>query len=185
MSLTAFFSNLSGTPLQWSIFVAALTACAGVVTVLIRTAPDRRRAENEAKVIDNTEAALLRAEYTQMHETMRKRYHDLANEFQGLVGTQRACEKRLAEAHAENRGYRDDMRTLLFLARLLIKEIRRLDPDPNNIIIDQAEMTLSELEAKNSPALEAKTPTRAAAEQTLHAAEHTIEVIDKQEGAGA
>ena len=180
-----------GTVPQWGMLVTLLTMAVGMATVWIRHGPARMAQANAATVIEHTDSALLRAEYLALNEKTRKDYHDLANEFQKLVGTQKTCEKALLESRAENRGYRDDMQMLLFLAKLLIKEIKRLDPDPNNLIIEQAEMTLFQLEQKHnpSPPEPTKSPQRQAAEgavlsaeRTLDAAAHTVDEIDAEEG---
>ena len=178
-----------GTLPQW-LMTGLLALIAGILTAWIRGMPERARVANEREVIDNADAGVLRTEFMGLYEKNRKDYHALANDMQVLSGVQHKCQKALAEAHAENRGYREDMRTLLFLAKLLINEIKRLDPNPHNSVIEQAEMTLFQLQKKHDPTWSdlVKSPQRQAAEGavisaelTLNAAEHTVEEIDAEE----
>lgn len=178
-----------GTLPQWGMLVTLLGIAAGLWTAWIRGAPERRRAANEARIIDNTEAGRLRDEFMALHKLDRKDIHDLRNSLAILTGDQHKCTKALGEAHAENLKNRDDMRTLLFLIRLLISEVKRLDPDPENIIIKQAEMTLLELERKRKAGDEvvvgaAETADRAvtAAEKTVDAARETVAEIKAEVG---
>lgn len=136
----------------------------------IRGMGDRRRAENEGRIIDNSEAGVLRAEMKELNAQARKDIHALRNELATLTLVQGKCEKALAAAHAENQGYRDDMQTLLFLIRLLISEVKRLDKEPDNAIIKQAEMTLTELERRRTPH-----GAQENAGEAVHAAERSVE----------
>lgn len=162
----------------------------------IRGMADRRRAENEGKKIDNDAEAVLRAEMMALNQKNRDSYHDLANKFMSLEGTQKLCEKKLAErdrqladAHAENRTNRDDMNILKFIIRLLFGEIERLDKRKGaNPVIAQAREMLEQMEHKNGngkvdAAAAAAASTVYNAEITLHAAEKTQQEIgSKGEG---
>lgn len=184
--MPAFLANLApGTFPQWGTFSLLLAMFVWALAVWIRGEPERTRAKSEAKALDNADAAILRAEYQALHQKNRDDYHKLANDFQKLVGTQRRCEQALAEAHAENRMYRDDVNTLLFLIRLLISEVKRLDRDPANIIIKQAEMTLTELERKRGEGNGVKA-LGALAEDAVEKAEASLDaaVVTKNEITG-
>ena len=162
---------LDGSLADWGTFAVVLTTFVGLAGYWIKGIPDRGRARNEEKVIDNTEAAAIRAEFADLNKQARNDIHELRDELQKVMAQQRDCDKALAAAHAENLTYRDDMNTLFFLVRLLICEIKRLDPNPDNMIIKQAEMMLGELDRRRLPhgksAEEKAKKTVLAAKETL------------------
>lgn len=166
-----FLRHLDGTLPQWGTLLAVL---GGLLAWWIKGMPERARVKNEATVIEDTEAARIRAEYTALNKLAREDIHKLRNELAQVNAEQRKCGQALAEAHAETRSYKDDMSTLLFLIRLLVSEVKRLDPSPDNIIIQQAEMMLEELERKRAAATPSQSAVEVKAVLTVEAAEETL-----------
>lgn len=163
-----------GTLPQWITSAGVLTLLAGLATAYIRGWPERRRAKNEAKVIDHTEAETIRAEYQTLNKQARDDIHALRGELAAVNAAQVKCDKALTDAQADTRLYKEDMGTLLFLIRLLVSEVKRLDANPHNIIIEQAEMTVDELARKRGVALDTVSTVVAKAEHTVEAAQETL-----------
>ncbi len=70
------------------------------------------------------------------------------------------------------------MRTMKFLIRLLISEVKRLDPDPdNNIIIRQCDDILEEMDSREH--MSAVLPAKNGKSGVLRSVEHTAEVADQ------
>lgn len=143
--------------------LAALVLLLGVWWV--RGMPDRGRVRNEAKVIADEELA-------RRYKEWRAEVHELKNQLAIVLAEQRKCNQALSAALALNR-------PVLFLIRLLIREVKRLDP--TSPIIDQAETTLEHLgQAIDDPN---KSDVLNAAEQAVEAAEQTVEEAKREDGA--
>lgn len=152
-----------GTPLQGAMLATMLLALGAW---WIRGMPDRGRVRNEAKVIADAELA-------RRYKEWRAEVHELKNQLAVVLAEQRKCNQALAAALALNR-------PVLFLIRLLIREVKRLDPE--SPIIGQAESTLEHLgQAIDDPA---KSNVLNAAEQAVEAAEQTVEEAKQAENGG-
>lgn len=185
VSLQPYIST--GNLITWGLIAGAFVA----LRYWIAGMADRQRADNEGKSIENIEAAVIRRELVEFTEAQSKRYHELANEwtakFGALETTQRECQKLLTErdrqlvvAYAENRTNIDDMNIMKFIIRLLVGEVERLDKRKGaNPVIKQAREMLEQLEHKNGNYNKPKSETRQAAEDTLHAAEHTVDAMNR------
>lgn len=160
------FGVVLGTPFQGA---TVLSVIAAVAIWWIRGAPDRQRADNEGRQIEVAEHTLLRADYVQQIKDFRKEVHSLRNELQVLTGQQ-------IKADGENRRYKEQVSTMMFLIRLLISELKRLDPD--SVIIAQAEATLEQMGHPLDPN---KSAARQAAEDTVTAAQNTLDEVSEAE----
>lgn len=118
-----------GTVFQGGTLAAVLIILAGLATVWIKGIPDRLRATNEGRASNSAELA-------QRYKAWRTEVHDLKNEVSKAIAEQAMCGRALAEALAINR-------PVLFLIRLLVREVKRLDPD--SPIVTQAESTMVDL----------------------------------------
>lgn len=136
---------------------------AGVFIWWIRGWPDRKRAENEEKVIDNAEVASRLKEF-------RTEVHGLRNE----LGVVRA-ELHTAQNQSARRG--DKLNMLRFILSMVIDELA--SKDPKNSVLAQARKLLARVEDEphqvdNSDAL-------AAAEETVDAAQATVRQVKAEE----
>lgn len=147
-----------GTVFQGGTLVAMLMLLGIVGRAWIVGIPERLRAANEGKVTATAELA-------ERYAAWRVEVHDLKNELAKVASKQADCDKALLEAHSINRHNESQMSTMLFLIRLLIRELERLVPD--SIIVQQAKVTLEQL------GHEPFSPDKSTA---LVAAEHTVEV---------
>lgn len=126
----------------------------------IRGIPDRIRAANERKVIDNSDAATLRNEFNELNKLNRRDIHDLKEKAaiaeaaahkaaKDHAVDRQEYDRRLLEASSVMRESRADMEHLLFIIQCLIDEVKRLDPDPdNNRSIQQADAVLLHMSRK-------------------------------------
>lgn len=126
--------------------ISALLLAVGIWWV--RGMADRRRAVNEGAVISNNDAATiraeLRAEYDDLNKQNRIDIHDLKDKLQLTSAAQHLSEKALLEAASCQRQDRSDMASMMFVIRLLLNELKRLDPGSK--VIEQAEMVLAHIE---------------------------------------
>ena len=149
--------DLSGLP-EWGLFFTGLSILAGLITVYIRGIPDRRRVELEEKSMTGQQYAAQIAEF-------RKEVHGYRNE---LHVVQRDLER--AESKSRQRG--DRIVALTIVIKLVMSELRRLDPQ--SLILTQAEDLLSQMIEEDRPETAAE-----AARQTLEAAERTVAKVEE------
>lgn len=186
---------MGGTPIQWVILITLMSSAFTALGIWLKYGPSRMLAANAKHIIDNDAAKTLRTEWESLNKQNRTDIHRLNNELQKIIKEQIDCAKELSEAHAINRANRDDMRTMMFLIRLLISEVKRLDPDPdNNIIIHQCEDIMAELDRRThssvvqpnkngkSGALVAAETAVGDAKQTVVSAIETCEEVERTEG---
>lgn len=147
-----------GTVFQGGTLVAMLTLLAIVGRAWIVGIPERLRVANEGRVT-------AAAELAERYKAWRVEVHGLKNDLGVVAAKQVACDKALVEAHSVNRHNQSQMSTMLFLIRLLIRELERLAPD--SVIVQQAKITLEQL------GHEPFSPDKSTA---VLAAEHTVEV---------
>lgn len=177
-----------GTLSQVGTFGVLLVLLAGIVTVFIKGIPERLRVQNETKQIEMTEAEALRSEYTKLNDQARKDIHDFREQLQTMQAKQYFSDRKLLEAATVQRQDRADMDTMMFLIRLLISEVKRLDPTPDNAIIAQAESVLAHLttlrgvaDPSKSDALNTAEHAVADAKQTVRSATATCEEVKASE----
>lgn len=165
------FSGLAENGVSWTtVFVGLLNILVGGVLVsLIRTRPAIKKIANEGRKIQVDEHALIRTDYVRQITDLRVAIHDMRNELQIVNSNQLKTDRMLAESTATNRHNKDQMSTMLFLIRLLISELKRLDPD--SIIVAQAEATLAQMTQADDPS---KSPLRNVAEHALADAKQTV-----------
>jgi hypothetical protein len=155
-----------GTVFQGGTLAAMLVLLAIVARAYIVGMPERRRAANEGKVIDNAEVALRFKEW-------RAEVHAMKNEL-ALV------QARLHQSDAQRARNKDRFNMVLFILRLVMAELRRIDPE--SAVIKQAEALLGQVtEQEDDPD---KTPAVNAAEHTLEAAKATLSEVKQSEGSG-
>lgn len=173
----------TGNLVTWTLVVGT------VLIWWIRGWPERKRAATEAKAIELTDAAAIRGEYTALNKLARSDIHDLRNAVTSLKAEQHDCAKQLREAHAENhrlqieataaaRVNKEEISTMMFVIRLLISELKRLDPE--SVIVRQAEETLTHMNGRIDPFH--KSGALAAAQSTVLAAENAVEEVKHAEG---
>lgn len=154
-----------------------LTACLIAVGLWIRGYPERMRASNEGKTIAAAEAS-------ERYKAWRLEIHELKNEIAKVSAKQVITDGQLSESLAVNRHLRTQMTTMLFLIRLLISELKRLDP--KSAIVKQAELTLGEMDQHSDPnksdALNTAETAVQDAKQTVRSAQATCEEVKKEEG---
>lgn len=159
-----------GTLFQGGTMAAMIALLAIVGRAWIIGIPDRLRIANEGKV----SAA---AELAERYKAWRVEVHEMKNHLMVVAGKQADCDKALAEAHSVNRHNQVQINTMLFLIRLLIRELERLAPD--SLIVQQAKATLEQL--GHEPFDSGKSSARLAAEHTVKAAEIAVEEVKQAE----
>lgn len=167
-----------GTIFQGGTLAAALAMLAIVGRAWIIGVPERMRVANEGKIT-------AAAELAERYKAWRVEVHGLKNDLMVVAGKQEECNKALAEAHAVNRHNESQMSTMLFLIRLLIRELERLAPD--SIIVQQAKITLEQLghtppDPGKSDALNVAEGAVRDAKQTLASTRETREEVRRTEG---
>lgn len=164
------FGMQVGTLFQGVTASAMITLLAIVGRAWIIGIPDRLKIANEGKV----SAA---AELSERYKAWRVEVHELKNDLMKVAGKQADCDRALADAHSVNRHNQVQMNTMLFLIRLLIRELERLAPD--SLIVQQAKSTLEQL--GHEPFDPHKSTALNAAEHTVKAAEIAVEEIKEAE----
>lgn len=158
--------ELSGTFPQWGTFLTVLTGLIGLITVYIRGMPERHRVRIEERKIDVAAHSTQLQQYADQITEFRKEVHGYRNE---LHVVQRNLEK--AESLSRRRG--DRIVALTIVVKLVMSELKRLDPD--SLILGQAEQLLTQMIEEDRPETAAD-----AARQTLEAAERTVEKVTKE-----
>jgi dihydroxyacetone kinase len=144
--------DFGGTLPQWGTFLAALSMLIGLITVYIKGIPDRHRVRIE-------ETQVTGQQYAEQITEFRKEVHGYRNELHII---QRDLER--AESKARQRA--DRIVALTVVVKLVMSELRRLDP--KSLILEQAEDILGQIiEEPSETAADAAKRTVAAAEQTL------------------
>lgn len=138
----------------------------------IKGMPDRRRAMNEAEQIAVNEAELIRTDYAKQIAAFRTEVHGYKNELQAIYG-------QLALSESARRRRDDRIASMMFVLRLLMSELRRLDAD--SVVLQQAESMLKQMEDEDQRY--AKRDALTAAHDTEQAAHFTVEAL-KREGGG-
>lgn len=174
---------LTGSAAQWGLLGAFITAFFTALGIWFKYGPDRRRAENEAKSLEVTTEAKLRDEMTALNKQARKDIHDMREQLATMQAKQHFSDRRLLEAATVQRQDRADMDTMMFLIRLLISEVKRLDKSDNNAIIEQAESVLAHLTTIRGAAIP-KSDAMASAEHAHHATQETVDAMLAAEGNG-
>lgn len=175
------FGHEMGTAFQGGSFAALLSLLGLAIAAYFKYAPAMAAQKNEGKKIDLEEDQQIRADYAAQIADFRKEVHSYRNELAKVASLQAATEKRLnmSEATSRRRSYRID--NMMFVIRLLISELRRLDPD--SVIVKQAEAML--LQMQDEDRLEGlasnQSPALAAAVESERAAAHTVAVVAKEE----
>lgn len=158
------FSELGiGTFPQW---ILLITVLGGGVTVFIKGIPQRTKANSDAKQAENND-------YAQQIKELRVEMHGYRNELHVL-------QQRLSQAESSSRVRADRITNMMFIVRLLISELRRLDPQ--SVIVNQAEALLEQMDrADTHPMTATETAERAVtkAKQTVKAAEATVTELGK------
>lgn len=167
------FGMQFGTVFQGGTLAAMLALLAIVGRAWIIGIPERLRIANEGKTSASDELA-------ERYKAWRVEVHELRNATMVVAAKQAECDKALAEAHSVNRHNQVQMNTMLFLIRLLIRELERLAPD--SLIVQQAKATLEQL--GHEPFDPGKSSARLAAEHTVKAAEIVVEEVKQTENNG-
>ncbi len=149
----------------------------GALIWWIRGMPARKLADNEGQRVDNEIKIAAAAELADRFRAWRQEVHELKNSLAKVAAEQIKCGEALADAHTLNRRNKDQMNTMLFIIRLLISELKRLDPD--SVIVMQAEATMAHMNGHDDPT---KSSALVAAEHTLDAAKETIAEVKHSEG---
>lgn len=159
-----------GTVFQGGTMAAMFMLLAIVGRAWIVGLPERLRIANEAKIT-------AAAELSNRYEAWRKEVHGLKNELQVVAANQARCDQALGEALATIRHDKASMSTMLFLIRLLTRELERKDPE--SIIVQQSKDTLETL--GHEPFPEDKSTALATAEHTVDAAKVVVEEVKQSE----
>lgn len=170
-------SELGGTLPQWGAFISLLGIVAGGITVYIKGIPQRIKASSDAKQAEN-------ADYADQIQKFRDEVHGYRNELQASRNEIHAMQGRLTAAESASRLRADRITNMTFIIRLLISELRRLDPQ--SIIVQQAEALMNQMQAGelNAPvtvetdASEAAHTAVTKAQDTVMAAQATVEKLE-------
>lgn len=156
-----------GTPFQGLTLAAVVVIGVGLaIRAWIIGMPDRKRADNEAAVINNTEAATRFKEF-------RVEVHGLRNE----LATVRA-ELHKATNQSARRG--DKLNMLLFILRLVMDELA--SKEPGNKVLAQARSLLHRVD--DEPPVSEQSSTLQAAENTVEQAQETVREVKAAEANG-
>jgi hypothetical protein len=172
-----------GTLPQWGSFLSLVAIIMGGIIVYIKGIPERGRVRNEATVIDVDADTVLRAEYVEQIKEFRREVHGYRNELQVIQG-----ELTRSESASRRRG--DRIRNMEFVIRLLVSELKRLQPN-GSIVVDQAEAMMAQMDRDGaedgrhkSTALQSAETAVTAARKTVRSAEHTVVEINVNEASG-
>lgn len=147
-----------GTLPQWGTFAALLAGIVAAVTAYIRGSPHRTKANSDAKQADN-------ADYADQIKLFR-------NDVNALTSRVNVLQERLTQSESNNRIRADRITNMTFIIRLLISELRRIDP--NSIIVQQAEALLKQMDhVEGTPTVEADRAVEKA-QDTVIAAKATV-----------
>ncbi len=157
-----------GTVFQGGLLAAFITAFFTALGIWFKYGPDRTRAENESRVIEN-------AEYARQHTEWRKEVHGLKNQVASLIAKQTELERLLTHALATSSVRKEQMDNMMHLIELLIDELDRIDK--NSIIVPQAKLLLKQMRAAANRKVDPfiNNPHQSDA---LNAAEHTVEAAE-------
>ncbi len=135
--------------------VAAILVLGTMGVRWITGMPDRTRAGNEREQLKINEAELIRTDYAAQIQEFRVEVHSYRNELAKL---------QIALSKTQNLSLRrgDRLNMVFFILRLVMGELRRLDP--NSDVLAQAEALLSRVEHDS----DADTQTDADAKDELH-----------------
>ena len=181
------FGQVLGTPLQGGIFGVLLASFVLALRTYLIKRPDMTRAENEGRVIHNSELA------RQYHE-WRKEVHSLKNDIAMLIAQQSASDTKVAELESllnqslsTSSMRRQQMTGMMSLIELLITELERIDG--KSIIVPQARALLKQMrdtaasdDPSKSHALNTAEHAVLDAKQTLASTRATREEVKKEEG---
>lgn len=129
----------------------------------IRGYPDRHRAANETKIIENDEAAIRFKEF-------RVEVHELRNELAVV-----RAELHKAQNQSARRG--DKLNMLRFILQMVIDELAA--KEPGNKVLAQARKLLSRVE--DEPHKKGGSQALSAAEDTVDAAQATVRQVKAEE----
>lgn len=152
-----------GTVFQGGTLAAMLAMLAIVARAYIIGIPDRRRAENEGRVIDNEEAAVRFKEF-------RVEVHALRNELAVV-----RAELHKAQNQSARRG--DMLNMLRFILQMVIDELA--SKEPANKVLAQARSLLSRVE--DEPHRLDNSDTLTAAEDAHDATGETVRQVKAEE----
>ena len=157
-----------GTAFQGGTLFAIIVAAFTALGIWIKHGPDRTRAKNEGDQIEVDAAEVIRTDYAQQVKEFRAEVHKYRNELHAVQGE---LNKSLRLSSQRN----DRINNMMFIIRLLISELKRLDPD--SIVVKQAEAMLIQMDRTDG----GKSSALDAAEHTLDAAQATVAVVKKAE----
>lgn len=170
---------------QWGAFLSLMGLLVGAVTVYIKGIPERTRARNEGAGQESNAETAIRKEYVDQIREFRKEVHGYRNDLQII-----AIRLNTSESISRQRG--DRIRNMLFIIRLLISELKRIDP--TSIVVSQAEAMIEQMVRDNVDSIEPLPPESGAlhaakdavadAKDTLASTEKTVARVLKNEGDG-
>lgn len=137
--MLTFLGLQLGTVFQGGTLLAVIGA---VIIWWIRGAPDRQRADNEADQIKINEAELIRTDYAKQIRDFRLEVHGYRNDLQDITF-------RLSQSEAQSKRRGDKITMMAFVLKLVMAELRRLDPD--NQVMGQAESLLGQIMDEGDP----------------------------------
>lgn len=140
-----------------------LTMLGGALTWWIKGMPERKRAENEEKIIDNETVAQRLTEF-------RLEVHSLRNELAVV-----RAELHKAQTESSRRG--DKINMLRFIVTMLVDEFSV--HDPSNRVLAQAKGLLNRIE--DEPGRLDNSDALAAAEETVDKAQATVRQVKAKE----
>lgn len=166
-----------GTLPVWGTFLAMLSILGLVLRVWIVGLPDRRRADNEAHVIEGSEMERVVAELRSQIKDLRAEVHLYRNEVQALQ-SELSASKKLSNQRS------DRIDTLQIIIELLLSELERIDPD--SLIVKQAKLMLRRsggdvAKPDDSDAMSTAKGAVRDAKQAVRSAEHTVVEINVNE----
>ena len=161
--------ELSGSFAQWALFGTAITAFFTALGIWFKHGPDRKRAANEAQLIEINEAEMIRTDYAKQIRDFRMEVHGYRNDVHVL-------QARLEKSESVSRQRSDRITNMMFIIRLLISELKRHGP---SIIVDQAEAMLRQMGEMDDGIN--KSPALNAAEHAAQAAEVTVDEVLRSE----
>lgn len=152
-----------GTVFQAGTLAVAVASFFTAVGIWIRYGPDRKRAANEEKIIDNESIAARLKEF-------RVEVHGLRNELQAIQG-----QLHTAQNQSARRG--DKLNMLLFILKMVMDELSARDPD--NMVLRQARSLLARVEEEPEP--QGRSNALKAAEETVEAARTAVNEVKRSE----
>jgi hypothetical protein len=153
----------TGSVPQWGAFGSLLIILGLTLRVWVKGIPERLRVKNEATSLHAKIEEDLRGEAAKRFKEFREEVHGLRNDVMSLSG-------RLTKSESTSKRRADKLSMMALILRLVMGELRRIDPDSE--VLKQAEILMAQV--LNETPEDEKSTTLKTAEHAVEAAQDTV-----------